>query len=139
MTNPTVHVYRSAERGIFVNSFLVEGDDAVVAVDAPLLLSDAHAFRARLDALRKPLAGVLITHPHPDHYNGVTQLVDGHDRGRRRRCLTGMARCMTRHGAAGVPWCPRRPSTRWPSPSGREAHIERNVVHIRGRPPSAPK
>jgi glyoxylase-like metal-dependent hydrolase (beta-lactamase superfamily II) len=78
MTNPTIHVYRSAERGIFVNSFFVEGSDAVVAVDAPLLRSDARAFRARLDALGKPLAGVLINHPHPDHYNGVTELVEGH-------------------------------------------------------------
>lgn len=77
MSNPIVHTYRSAERGLFVNSYLVEGPSGVVAVDAPLLVSDGRAFRARLDALTVPLAGVLITHPHPDHYNGVRQLVDG--------------------------------------------------------------
>jgi glyoxylase-like metal-dependent hydrolase (beta-lactamase superfamily II) len=74
---PTVHTYRSGESGLFVNSYLVEGDEGVVAVDAPLLLSDGRACRARLDALRKPLLGVLVTHPHPDHYNTIAELLAG--------------------------------------------------------------
>lgn len=76
---PTVHTYRSGEPALFVNSYLVEGDESVVSIDAPMLVSDAHAYRARLEALHKPLAGVLITHPHPDHYNGLTVLVEGLD------------------------------------------------------------
>jgi glyoxylase-like metal-dependent hydrolase (beta-lactamase superfamily II) len=72
---PIVHTYRSGEIGLFVNSYLVEGAEGVVAIDAPLLLSDGRAFRARLEALSKPLLGVLITHPHPDHYNTVSQLL----------------------------------------------------------------
>jgi glyoxylase-like metal-dependent hydrolase (beta-lactamase superfamily II) len=76
---PIVHTYRSGEIGLFVNSYLVEGAEGVVAIDAPLLLSDGRAFRARLEALSKPLLGVLITHPHPDHYNTVTQLIAGDD------------------------------------------------------------
>jgi glyoxylase-like metal-dependent hydrolase (beta-lactamase superfamily II) len=71
-----IHPYRTAERALCVNSFLVEGQDEIVAVDSPMFVSDARAFRARLDALGKPLAGVLITHPHPDHYNGIGELVD---------------------------------------------------------------
>jgi glyoxylase-like metal-dependent hydrolase (beta-lactamase superfamily II) len=74
---PIVHTYRSGETGLFVNSYLVEGSEGVVAVDAPLLLSDGRAFRARLEALRKPLLGVLVTHPHPDHYNMIGELVAG--------------------------------------------------------------
>ena len=74
---PIVHTYRSGETGLFVNSYLVEGADGVVAVDAPLLLSDGRAFRARLEALGKPLLGVLVTHPHPDHYNTITELLAG--------------------------------------------------------------
>lgn len=74
-----IHPYRSAENALCVNSFLVEGEDGVVAVDAPMFVPDARAYRARLDALGKPLAGVLVTHPHPDHYNGLTELVAGHD------------------------------------------------------------
>jgi glyoxylase-like metal-dependent hydrolase (beta-lactamase superfamily II) len=74
---PTVHSYRSGELGLFVNSYLVEGADGVVAIDAPLLLSDGRAFRARLEALGKPLLGVLVTHPHPDHYNTIGELLAG--------------------------------------------------------------
>lgn len=74
---PIVHTYRSGETGLFVNSYLVEGADGVVAVDAPLLLSDGRAFRARLEALGKPLLGVLVTHPHPDHYNTIAELLSG--------------------------------------------------------------
>jgi glyoxylase-like metal-dependent hydrolase (beta-lactamase superfamily II) len=74
---PIVHTYRSGESGLFVNSYLVESPEGVVAIDAPLLLSDGRAFRARFEALRKPLLGVLVTHPHPDHYNTITELVAG--------------------------------------------------------------
>jgi glyoxylase-like metal-dependent hydrolase (beta-lactamase superfamily II) len=74
---PTVHTYRSGELGLFVNSYLVEGADGVVAIDAPLLISDGRAFRARIDALKKPLLGVLVTHPHPDHYNTISELLTG--------------------------------------------------------------
>jgi glyoxylase-like metal-dependent hydrolase (beta-lactamase superfamily II) len=76
---PTIHTYRSGESALFVNSYLVEGEDGVVSIDAPMFVSDARAYRARLDALHKPLAGVLLTHPHPDHYNGLTELVAGLD------------------------------------------------------------
>jgi glyoxylase-like metal-dependent hydrolase (beta-lactamase superfamily II) len=74
---PIVHTYRSGETGLFVNSYLVEGAEGVVAIDAPLLISDGRAFRARFEALKKPLLGVLVTHPHPDHYNTVTELLAG--------------------------------------------------------------
>jgi glyoxylase-like metal-dependent hydrolase (beta-lactamase superfamily II) len=74
---PVVHTYRSGETGLFVNSYLVEGANGVVAVDAPLLLSDGRAFRARFEALGKPLLGVLVTHPHPDHYNTIGELLQG--------------------------------------------------------------
>jgi glyoxylase-like metal-dependent hydrolase (beta-lactamase superfamily II) len=76
---PIVHTYRSGETGLFVNSYLVEGAEGVVAIDAPLLLSDGRAFRARLEALKKPLLGVLLTHPHPDHYNTIGQLLAGEE------------------------------------------------------------
>jgi glyoxylase-like metal-dependent hydrolase (beta-lactamase superfamily II) len=74
-----VHSYRSGELGLFVNSYLVEGAEGVVAIDAPLLLSDGRALRARLDALSKPLLGVLVTHPHPDHYNTIGELLAGEE------------------------------------------------------------
>jgi glyoxylase-like metal-dependent hydrolase (beta-lactamase superfamily II) len=76
---PILHTYRSGESGLFVNSHLVEGADGVVAIDAPLLRSDGRAFRARLEALKKPLLAVIVTHPHPDHYNTIGELLAGED------------------------------------------------------------
>jgi glyoxylase-like metal-dependent hydrolase (beta-lactamase superfamily II) len=72
---PAIYTYTAAANGLFVNSYLVETDDGVLAIDAGLLVSDARAFRARLDALHKPLLAVLVTHGHPDHFNGVVELV----------------------------------------------------------------
>ena len=63
--------HTTGQAGFAVNSYLIETPAAVVAVDAPFLLSDARSFRAQLDALAKPLAGVLVTHGHPDHVNGI--------------------------------------------------------------------
>jgi len=74
---PVVHRYAAGEGGIFVNSYLVELPAGVVAVDATLTVSDAKALRARLEGLGKPLLAVILTHGHPDHYNGVAALVAG--------------------------------------------------------------
>ena len=71
-----IHTHSSGEGGIFANSYLVETANGVVAVDAPLTVSESRAFRGRLDALGKPLLAVLITHPHPDHVAGITTLVE---------------------------------------------------------------
>lgn len=54
-----------------VNSFLVHGPRGVVVVDGQLTVSDAGKVRAAVVATGQPLAGVLITHPHPDHYAGA--------------------------------------------------------------------
>jgi glyoxylase-like metal-dependent hydrolase (beta-lactamase superfamily II) len=68
MAGPVIHTYRAAEHGLFVNSYLVEAEAGVVAVDTGLLVSDIEALRARLQALHKPLLAILVTHPHPDHF-----------------------------------------------------------------------
>jgi len=74
-----VHAHASGEGGIFVNAFLVETKEGVVAVDSTLTESESRAFRGQAKALRKPLLAVLVTHPHPDHVAGLTNLV-GSDR-----------------------------------------------------------
>lgn len=60
-----------------VNSFLVHGPDGVIVVDGQLTVSDAAKVRAAVEATGKPLAGVLITHPHPDHYAGAGLVAAG--------------------------------------------------------------
>lgn len=74
---PRVH---RVEGSLFpVNAYIVETRDAVVIVDAMLGVTDGRALRARADALGKPIAAVVVTHAHPDHYGGISPLLDGLD------------------------------------------------------------
>jgi glyoxylase-like metal-dependent hydrolase (beta-lactamase superfamily II) len=76
---PTIHRYPRAQDGAFVNAYLVETDSGVVAIDSLLTVSESRAMRAGLEELGKPLEAVLLTHSHPDHYGGLTELVAGDD------------------------------------------------------------
>ena len=70
-----VHVHAADANGFLANAFLIETPRSIVAVDALMRVSDGRALRAKCEAIGKPLAAVLITHGHPDHYNGVTELL----------------------------------------------------------------
>jgi glyoxylase-like metal-dependent hydrolase (beta-lactamase superfamily II) len=71
----TIHRHASAEGGIYANAFLVESERGVVAIDASLSESESKTLRSELEAIGKPLLAVLITHPHPDHVGGITNLI----------------------------------------------------------------
>lgn len=74
---PSIVQVASPAEGILANAYLVETPTGVVAIDATLRVSDARALRARIDATGKPLLAVLLTHGHPDHYNGAAIVVAG--------------------------------------------------------------
>ena len=65
----------SGEEGIFVNGYLVETANGVVAIDSALTVSESKSLKAQLESINKPLLAVLLTHPHPDHVAGVAYLV----------------------------------------------------------------
>lgn len=73
----TIHVHAAGEHAFFANAYLIETATGVIAVDAPFTASEAKIFRGKLDALGKPLLGVLVTHAHPDHVNGIAALLEG--------------------------------------------------------------
>lgn len=75
--NVTIHTHACGEGAIFVNAYLIESRAGVVAVDATLSESESKALRRELEAIGKPLLAVLVTHPHPDHIAGITNLVAG--------------------------------------------------------------
>lgn len=65
--------------GTPVNAYLVEGERQLVAVDATLTVSGGGALRARAEETGKPLAALVLTHAHPDHYGGAIEAVAGSD------------------------------------------------------------
>jgi glyoxylase-like metal-dependent hydrolase (beta-lactamase superfamily II) len=72
----TIHTYTTSEAGLSVNAFLVETARGVVAIDATLTNSDSLALKKLVQSTGKPLLAVLLTHGHPDHVAGVTNLVE---------------------------------------------------------------
>ena len=72
-------IERIEGHGMPVNSFLVHGPDGLVIVDGMLTVSDAALVRQSIDDSGHPLAGVVVTHPHPDHYAGLAHLVGPDD------------------------------------------------------------
>jgi glyoxylase-like metal-dependent hydrolase (beta-lactamase superfamily II) len=72
----TVRVFSSPEAAFLVNSFIVETPHGLVLVDTQFLTSAARELSATLRAMGKPLLAVVITHPHPDHFNGTAEIAE---------------------------------------------------------------
>lgn len=70
----TVRIHRIEGDVMPVNAFVVEGPSGIVVVDAMLTVSDARKVRRAVDESGQPLAGIVITHPHPDHYAGLAHI-----------------------------------------------------------------
>lgn len=69
-----VHEFDAGAGAIYSKAYLIESANGVVIIDATLLVSSSKALKAKLDSLNKPLLAVLITHGHPDHYNGLVNI-----------------------------------------------------------------
>jgi glyoxylase-like metal-dependent hydrolase (beta-lactamase superfamily II) len=62
-----------------VNSYVVHGPTGLVIVDGQLTVPDADKVRRVVDAGAEPVAALVVTHPHPDHYAGAARLLAGLD------------------------------------------------------------
>lgn len=58
-----------------VNTFILESAAGVVVIDAQRTLSAGGEVAAEVARIGKPLQAILITHPHPDHVNGLGALL----------------------------------------------------------------
>jgi glyoxylase-like metal-dependent hydrolase (beta-lactamase superfamily II) len=73
----TTHRIESKVADTPVNAYLIEGERQVVAIDGTLTVSGGRAVRERVEAIGKPLAALLVTHAHPDHYGGAVEAIAG--------------------------------------------------------------
>jgi len=69
-----IHRYATTDHSWGVNAYWLESDQGIVLVDALLLGSDVRPLIGAIRSTGKPLAGILITHPHVDHFGGVPLL-----------------------------------------------------------------
>jgi glyoxylase-like metal-dependent hydrolase (beta-lactamase superfamily II) len=75
-TFPQIHNYTSSAPGP-VNSWIVESANGVVIIDTQRTLSEAQNALNMIKKINKPILGVIITHPHPDHIGGTKVLLKG--------------------------------------------------------------
>jgi glyoxylase-like metal-dependent hydrolase (beta-lactamase superfamily II) len=106
-----VHMFTSTPGEMDTNSFLIETAASVVAIDTQFLGTPARQFRAMLDAIDKPLRSVVITHPHPDHFNGTDVFLEG---------LTDIPILSTQETLKGIHACATKVREKWLPMYGEE-------------------
>lgn len=57
--------------GFYANTYVFEGEDSYVLIDAHLTADQGAELVSVIEGIGKPLEAVVITHPHPDHYRGL--------------------------------------------------------------------
>jgi glyoxylase-like metal-dependent hydrolase (beta-lactamase superfamily II) len=68
-----VHSYTAPADSVHVTTQLIETPGRVIAVDAQFVLAYADEVAAYAAGLGKPLDRVIVTHAHPDHFNGAAR------------------------------------------------------------------
>lgn len=72
-TTPPVVVHRqvSVPAAYSANAYWLESASGIVLIDALMLRSDARQLVAAMKETGKPLVGIILTHPHLDHFGGI--------------------------------------------------------------------
>ncbi len=68
--------FASGEHGFAVNSWLVPTERGVVVIDTQFTVTEADRLVQAVIREGRPLKAIIITHPHPDHYNGTCRLLE---------------------------------------------------------------
>src|SRR3954471_14508011 len=74
--NTTFHTYTAPEAGFRVNTHIIETPSELTVIDAQLALPLASEVSALLREIGKPVARIIISHTHPDHFSGLQVLAE---------------------------------------------------------------
>jgi glyoxylase-like metal-dependent hydrolase (beta-lactamase superfamily II) len=118
-------IYTADTEGIGVTSTLIYGEREAILVDTQFRISDAEKLAERIAAKGRRLTGIVVTHPHFDHFYGASVLLkrfpgtplfaSAADVEIIKRDLTGtLAQIRARFGAEAIPAEIQIPQP-WPS------------------------
>lgn len=68
------HTYTAPEPGFRVNTHIIETPTELTVIDAQLALPLAREVVSVVEAIGKPVARIIISHGHPDHFSGLQVL-----------------------------------------------------------------
>src|SRR5580692_149357 len=67
----SIKVFTSPDDQFWANSVIIEGEHEVMLVDAQLTRKNAKKVLQEINATKKPLSIIYITHAHADHFLGL--------------------------------------------------------------------
>ena len=74
-----IHSFVTPQELTATATHVIEGAESVVVVDGHASRGNAEAFRSYVDAIGKPVAKVILSHGHPDHWFGLEMAWGDHD------------------------------------------------------------
>ena len=67
-----IHTYVAPEDSFGTATHIIETPNYLMIVDSQYMVPYSKEFRDYADSLDKTIAGIIISHPHPDHYFGLS-------------------------------------------------------------------
>src|SRR6202023_3970687 len=76
----SIKVFTSPDDQFWANSVIIEGEHEVMLVDAQLTKNNAEKVLQEINATKKPLSIIYITHEHADHFLGLEVFKEAYPR-----------------------------------------------------------
>src|ERR1700674_3973601 len=76
----SIKVFTSTDDQFWTNSVIIEGNHEVMLVDAQLTRKNADKVLRKINATKKPLSIIYITHEHADHFLGLEVFKEAYPR-----------------------------------------------------------
>src|SRR5712664_1739676 len=76
----SIKVFTSPDDQFWTNSVIIEGENEVMLVDAQLTKNSAEKVLQEINATKKPLSIIYITHEHADHFLGLEVFKEAYPR-----------------------------------------------------------